>query len=85
MIELDRNLLLSSFRDESDELLAELERLALALDAEPGNRGLVEEMFRCAHTLKGSASCVGFERVTAIAHELENLFEAVTTNRRSLR
>jgi two-component system chemotaxis sensor kinase CheA len=82
-MELDRKLLLSSFRDEADELLSELERLALDLDTQPGNRGLVEEMFRCAHTLKGSASCVGFERVTAVAHELESLFEAVTTNRRS--
>jgi two-component system, chemotaxis family, sensor kinase CheA len=82
MIELDRALLLGSFRDESDELLSELERLALALDAQPGSRGLVEEMFRCAHTLKGSASCVGFERVTAVAHELEEMFEAVTTGRR---
>ena len=81
-MEIDRSLLLGSFRDESDELLSELERLALALDAQPGNRGLVEEMFRCAHTLKGSASCVGFERVTAVAHELEEMFEAVTTNRR---
>jgi two-component system, chemotaxis family, sensor kinase CheA len=82
-MELDRALLLGSFRDESDELLAELERLALALDAQPSNRGLVEEMFRCAHTLKGSASCVGFESVTAVAHELEEMFEAVTTNRRN--
>ena len=82
MIDLDRNLLLGSFRDEADELLGELERLALDLDRQPGNRGLIEQMFRCAHTLKGGASCVGFERVTAVAHELESLFEAVTTNQR---
>jgi two-component system chemotaxis sensor kinase CheA len=82
MMEIDRALLLGSFRDEADELLGELERLALAFDAQPANRGLVEEMFRCAHTLKGSASCVGFERVTAVAHELEEVFEAVTTGRR---
>lgn len=82
-MELDRALLLRSFCDESDELLADLERLALDLDADPSRRSLVEEMFRCAHTLKGSASCVGFERVTAVAHDLESLFESVTTNRRS--
>jgi two-component system chemotaxis sensor kinase CheA len=40
-------------------------------------------MFRCAHTLKGSASCVGFDRVTELAHELEELFDAVTKGRRS--
>ena len=83
MIDLDRSLLLRSFYDESDELLAELERLALDLDAQPDKRSLVEDMFRCAHTLKGSASCVGFERVTAFAHDLEGLFESVTSNRRS--
>jgi two-component system, chemotaxis family, sensor kinase CheA len=82
-MEIDRKLLLGSFRDEADELLGELERLALDLDAQPGNRGLVEEMFRCAHTLKGSASCVGFESVIAVAHELESLFESVTSNRRT--
>ena len=81
-MELDRNLLLRSFRDESEELISELERLALDLDARPQERALVEEMFRCAHTLKGSASCVGFERVTALAHDLEALFESVTTNSR---
>jgi two-component system chemotaxis sensor kinase CheA len=83
MMDLDRKLLLSAFRDEAEELLGELERLALDLDAQPGNRGLVEQMFRCAHTLKGSASCVGFESVIAIAHQLESLFEEVTTKRRA--
>jgi two-component system chemotaxis sensor kinase CheA len=83
-MELDRSLLLRSFRDESEELLSELERLALDLDSQPSNRALVEEMFRCAHTLKGSASCVGFERVTALAHDMESMFEAVTAGRRSV-
>jgi two-component system chemotaxis sensor kinase CheA len=82
-MEVDRGLLLMSFRDESDELLSELERLALDLDASPQNRRLVSDMFRVAHTLKGAASCVGFERVTATAHELEALFEAVTKGRPS--
>ena len=81
-MDLDRSLLLRSFRDESEELLAALERLALDLEEQPANRALIEEMFRCAHTLKGSASCVGFERVTAVAHDLESAFEAVTAGRR---
>jgi two-component system, chemotaxis family, sensor kinase CheA len=82
-MELDRALLLRSFHDEADELLSEIERLALDLDEDPAQRGKVEDLFRCAHTLKGSSSCVGFERVTSFAHELEALFEAVTSNRRS--
>ena len=82
-LDLDRALLLRSFRDEAHELLAELERLALDLDQSPGERGPVEDMFRCAHTLKGSASCVGFEQVVSVAHEVEALFEAVTVQGRS--
>jgi two-component system chemotaxis sensor kinase CheA len=81
-MELDRDALLRTFQQESDQLLSELERLALDLDERPDEVALVEEMFRCAHTLKGCASCVGFERILAHAHELESAFEAVTTQKR---
>lgn len=81
-MDLDRQLLMRSFRDEAEELLVDLERLALDLDARPGQRSPVEDMFRCAHTLKGGASCVGFEALVRISHELEALFEAVTAHRR---
>jgi two-component system, chemotaxis family, sensor kinase CheA len=81
-IEIDRSALLRSFREESEELLSELERLALDLAENPKKRSIALEMFRCAHTLKGSASCVGYDRVTALSHELEDLFEAITSNRR---
>ncbi len=69
--------------DEAEELLQELERCALDLDAQPGDLALVEEMFRAAHTLKGSASCVGFLRITALAHEVESLFASVTARQRT--
>ncbi|HXK19888.1 MAG TPA: Hpt domain-containing protein, partial [Polyangiaceae bacterium] len=82
-MEIDRVALLRSFREEADELLAELERLALDLDHSPGERGPVEDMFRIAHTLKGGASCVGFEQVVSVAHEVEALFEAVTHHGRA--
>lgn len=82
MIDFDRKPLLRAFRDESEELLSDLERLALDLDARPGHRSPVEEMFRCAHTLKGAASCLGFEQLVRVAHELEALFEAVTEHQR---
>src|SRR5258706_6517245 len=82
-MELDHVALLRSFRDEADELLSELERLALNLDENPGERGPVEDMFRIAQTRKGGASCVGFEEVVAVAHEVEALFEAVTVQGRT--
>jgi two-component system, chemotaxis family, sensor kinase CheA len=68
--------------EEAEELLQEVERCALDLDTRPGDLALVEEMFRAAHTLKGNASCVGFSRITALAHEVESLFAGVTARQR---
>lgn len=75
---IDRAALMRSFLDESEELLVQLERSALELGDKPGDVALVEEMFRCAHTLKGNASCVGFDAFMALAHEIEGLFAGVT-------
>src|SRR5260221_11388017 len=80
---IDQEALERAFREEAEELLRELERCALDPDLRL-DPGLVQEMFRCAHTLKGSASCVGHERLMALAHEVEALFEAVTTHKRAL-
>jgi two-component system chemotaxis sensor kinase CheA len=55
--------------------LLELERVGQ--DAE-----LVEEIFREAHTLKGSASIVGFPNVTKVAHAIEDLLEELRSGRR---
>ena len=82
-MEFDREALLRQFRDEVEDLLSEMERCALHLDDVDADLAPVEELFRCAHTLKGSASCVGHARLTALAHEVEGLFEAVTTRRRA--
>src|SRR5258708_39679805 len=80
---IDQEALERVFREEAEELLREMERCALDLDLRL-DPSLVQEMFRCAHTLKGSASCVGHERLIALAHEVEALFEAVTTRKRTL-
>jgi len=81
---IDNQALIQTFREEAEELLRELERCALDLD-ERLDPSLVEAMFRCAHTLKGGASCVGHERLMAVAHEVEALFDAVTTHKKALR
>jgi two-component system, chemotaxis family, sensor kinase CheA len=63
--------LLRTFRDEAEEVLAELERCTLELDGGGDDLPLLEAMFRCAHTLKGNASCLGFDGMTRLAHKLE--------------
>jgi len=71
-----RDALLKTFADECDEILAELERQALALAGGSDDTRTHEAMFRATHTLKGNASCLGFDGLTRVAHHLEEALAA---------
>lgn len=62
------------FREESSELLQELETTLLGLEDEPDNRGLIDRAFRALHTIKGSASMFDLGPVVDYAHRLEAVF-----------
>lgn len=66
--------LLSLFLEEAEEQLELLERLLLELE-EKSDPKVLEGIFRVAHTLKGSAACVGLREISDFAHELENLLD----------
>ncbi|ACX52896.1 putative CheA signal transduction histidine kinase [Ammonifex degensii KC4] len=66
--------LFSLFLEEAEEQLELLEQLLLRLE-EKKEPETVDGIFRVAHTLKGSAACVGLQEVTELAHELENLLD----------
>ena len=69
--------ILSIFKSESEEHLQKLNESLLLLEKEPGRSDLLEEIFREAHSLKGSARMIGFEAVEKISHGLEDLFSVV--------
>jgi two-component system chemotaxis sensor kinase CheA len=65
------------FRAEGREHVSRITELLLALESgDVGDAGL-EELFRAAHSLKGSASTLGVEGVAEIAHAMEDVFGAV--------
>jgi two-component system chemotaxis sensor kinase CheA len=69
---------LNTFLAESDEMLAEMERLLLLFEQEPLARSDAEQLnslFRCIHTIKGSAGIFGFDAVVAFTHVVENLLD----------
>jgi len=74
-MEINREMLLKSFRDETDELLAQMEQSLLSLESRPDDRELISSIFRAAHTLKGNASLLEFKAVTAALHNLEDLLD----------
>ncbi len=74
-IQIDREALVEAFVAESGEVLAGMEQLLLALEAEPDDEETLHSLFRAAHTLKGSSSLVAFDGVRDLSHELESLLE----------
>jgi two-component system chemotaxis sensor kinase CheA len=68
-----------------DEVGPQLDRLvgvALDLERHGPDAELIAELFRGAHSLKGSAALVGFDDVAALAHTLEDLLGALRSGAR---
>ena len=66
---------LHTFIAESRDLLRAMEDALLQIERAPGDPGLMNEIFRAAHTIKGSAGLFGLERIVAFTHVLENLLD----------
>lgn len=67
------------FRDEVRDLLESLERGLLDLKGRPSDMGLVNQVFRDLHTVKGSGAMFGFTELSAFIHEFETVFDKVRT------
>jgi len=66
-----------TFREEADELLIDLEAVMLELEDQPDDSDAVDRAFRAMHTIKGSGSMFGFDKLAAFTHHLENAFDLV--------
>jgi two-component system chemotaxis sensor kinase CheA len=65
------------FFDEAEELLAEMERLLLAVDIDAPDAEDLNAIFRTAHSVKGGASTFGVTDMTEVTHILETLLDRV--------
>ena len=74
---IDRDALLRSFAAETEEGLARMEELLVALEANPQDVATRDELFRIVHTLKGNASMLTIPPLVEIAHVTEDLLEKV--------
>lgn len=71
----------TTYRDEALELLAELERAILDLEADPGDKDKMAACFRAMHTIKGGGAMFGFEEISRFTHEIETTFDMVRNGR----
>lgn len=65
------------FREELRDLLESLERGLLDLKKRPSDIGLVNQVFRDLHTVKGSGAMFGFTELAAFIHEFETVFDRI--------
>jgi chemotaxis protein histidine kinase CheA/ActR/RegA family two-component response regulator len=69
----DRSGIIEFFLIEAGEHLQSLNRGLLSLEKDPSDNTIIDELFRAAHTLKGSAAMMGFSGISSIAHTAEDM------------
>jgi two-component system chemotaxis sensor kinase CheA len=65
--------IIQDFLLEAEELLEELDEDLVKLESSSDNSDLLNKIFRAFHTIKGSASFLGFEKLTHLTHRLEDI------------
>ncbi len=64
-----------AFISEAQEQTETIEQLLLQLEETPDDRELLDSLFRCAHTVKGSAGIFGLNKVVEFTHHVETLLD----------
>ena len=71
------------FLEETLDQLEVLEEEIVRLEGEWHDPRLLQDMFRIAHTVKGSSATVGHARMSTLAHAMEDVFAAMRDDRLS--
>ena len=77
-------LLQATFLEEAVELLDAIEQSLLVFEENHSDKKIVEEIFRSAHSLKGSSRAVGLNEIGEFTHDLESLLHKVKVGQLSV-
>ncbi|MCI0776648.1 MAG: chemotaxis protein CheA [Chloroflexi bacterium] len=72
---------LKVFLQEVDEQLQLLDEDIILLEKEPNNADLIQEIFRAAHTLKGSSGMLGFQKMAGLTHVMEDTLDRIRSGK----
>ncbi|MBM7647110.1 two-component system chemotaxis sensor kinase CheA [Bacillus ectoiniformans] len=78
---MDVNQYLEVFIDESKEHLQAVNENLLALEKNPEDIAIVNEIFRSAHTLKGMSATMGYEDLANLTHKMENVLDGIRNHK----
>jgi len=74
---MDMRQYLEIFIEESKEHLQNLNQYLLQLEKKPGDSAVLNEIFRVAHTLKGMSGTMGFNKMSKLTHDMEDVLHAL--------
>ncbi|CAM4483679.1 chemotaxis protein CheA [Paenibacillus phoenicis] len=74
---MNRSEMMGVFLSEAEELLQLLEIEFLNLEQQGESPQIIQNIFRIAHTLKGSSAAMGFEEMKQLTHEMENILDKI--------
>ena len=80
-IKMDTNQYMEMFLEESREHLQSLNDGLLALENDPEEVSVVNDIFRNAHTIKGMSATMGFTKIAELTHDMENVFDLLRTEK----
>jgi len=66
-----------SFVEETRDLINELEDILLSTEIDSVTAEVIDQIFRSIHTIKGSGGMLGFDKVLAVTHDLEDIYDRV--------
>lgn len=69
------------FLDEAEENLQVMEAGILRLEQEADDPEILQEIFRAAHTLKGSSATLGHKKMAEVTHAMENVLDKLRKGR----
>lgn len=67
----------ADYLSDAEEGFEAVDRTLLALEKEPGQSELMDEIFRAMHNLKSSSAMMRFEQVAELAHETESMLSVL--------
>jgi len=68
------------FIEEANEIIEALDVEVINFEEDPGNKDILNEIFRGVHTLKGSSNSFGFTRLGEYVHHFEDLLDYYRNN-----
>ncbi|MDF2631396.1 MAG: cheA, partial [Symbiobacteriaceae bacterium] len=72
------------FLDEAEEQLQAMEGGILKLEKDGENPEHLQEIFRAAHTLKGSSATLGHKKMAEVTHAMENVLDKLRKGKLAL-